>query len=245
MAQDYVRERTDSGEDKDDMLGSFLRQGMTPLQAEAEILTQLSAGTDSNSVALRAIFLHVFTSPQAYNKLQAEIDNAAASGLISNPITNTESLKLPYLDACIREGMRIWPPFTGLTTKKINQGGEVIKGTFIPGGTSIATSFWGFQRNPVFGKDVEAFRPERWIEAGPEKRKEMERVNDLVFGSGRWSCLGKTMVLMEMRQVIVELMRNFDFTITQPTKPWVSKSYVFMLIEQMPVRISKRVDKSS
>jgi cytochrome P450 len=165
-----------------------------------------SAGTDSNSVALRGIFLHIFTSPLVYKKLQEEIDTSTASGLISNPVTNMESLKLPYLNACIREGMRVWPPFTGLTTKKINPGGEIIKGTFIPGDTSIATSLWGFQRNPVFGKDVEAFRLERWLEASDDKRKEMERVNDLVFGSGRWSCLGKTMVLMETRQVIVEVL---------------------------------------
>jgi hypothetical protein len=41
MARDYVKKRTESGEEKDDMLGSFLKHGMTSHQAEAEILTQL------------------------------------------------------------------------------------------------------------------------------------------------------------------------------------------------------------
>ena len=41
MAEQTVKERLDSGKQDNDMLGSFLSHGMSPLQAEAEILTQL------------------------------------------------------------------------------------------------------------------------------------------------------------------------------------------------------------
>ncbi|RAH42801.1 cytochrome P450 [Aspergillus brunneoviolaceus CBS 621.78] len=214
MAESTVKKRIESGKNEQDMLGSFLNHGMSVAQAEAEILTQLSAGTDSNSAALRGTLLHIFTSPPAYNKLRAEIDEATRSGRVSPQATAAEVAGLPYLDACIREGMRIWPPFAGLNIKQVNKGGEVIKGKFIPGGTGIATSFWRFQRNPVFGEDVETFRPERWLKATPEERARMEKVNDLVFGYGRWLCLGRQMVVMEMKQVIVELLRHFGFRST-------------------------------
>ena len=60
-------------------------------------------------------------------------------------------------------------------------------------------------RHKIFGDDADCFRPERWLEAEPERLKEMENIVDLVFGSGRWLCLGKTMVLMELRKVFVEV----------------------------------------
>ncbi|RAK75030.1 cytochrome P450 [Aspergillus fijiensis CBS 313.89] len=240
MAESTVKKRIESGKNEQDMLGSFLNHGMSVAQAEAEILTQLSAGTDSNSAALRGTLLHIFTSPPAYNKLRAEIDEATRSGRVSPQATAAEVAGLPYLDACICEGMRIWPPFAGLNIKQVNKGGEVIKGKFIPGGTGIATSFWRFQRNPVFGEDVETFRPERWLKATSEERARMEKVNDLVFGYGRWLCLGRQMVVMEMKQVIVELLRHFGFSIYSPTNPWTVKSYVFMLIQDMQVTITRR-----
>ena len=92
----------------------------------------------------------------------------------------------------------------------MNPEGETIKGQFISGGIGIGVSFWGIQRNPVFGEDVDTFRPERWVEADAEKRKAMEKVHDLVFGHGRYLCLGKSMANMEIRQTIVEVRLNPD-----------------------------------
>lgn len=140
-----------------------------------------------------------------YIKLRSEIDTGIANGTISSPVTAAEATDLPYLDSCVREGMRIWPPFAGLNIKKVNEEGEVIKGRFIPGGTGIGVSFWGIQRNRIFGEDVNVFRPERWLEADKQRRAQMDKVHDLVFGYGRWLCLGKSMVSMEIRQTIVEV----------------------------------------
>lgn len=154
---------------------------------------------------MRATFLFLITSPKVYAKLIAEIDAAIQAGEISAPITDLEAKKLPYLQACIKEGLRIWPPFTGLLMKTVNKGGEVIKGRFVPEGTSIGHCGWGIQRRPVFGNDVEAFRPERWLEADPEQLKEMEKTVDLIFGSGRWGCLGKSIVYIELNKIFVEV----------------------------------------
>jgi len=47
-------------------------------------------------------------SPSAYEKLTLEIDNASASGQLSYPLIRyNEAIKLPYLDACCKEGMRL------------------------------------------------------------------------------------------------------------------------------------------
>jgi cytochrome P450 len=79
----------------------------------------------------------------------------------------------------------------------------------------------------MFGIDADAFRPERWIltsaggdEPSLEKLQKMERNNDLIFGSGRHQCLGKSVAMIELNKVFVELLRRFELTLYDPLHPW-------------------------
>lgn len=71
-----------------------------------------------------------------------EIDAAVASGKmpgdLDKVIPNKVALELPYLQACIREGLRWLPPIAGMLPKKTPPEGDTIEGYFVPGGTSIA-----------------------------------------------------------------------------------------------------------
>lgn len=173
------------------------------------------AGSDTTATAIRATMLYVMTNPRVYNSLVQEIQTAERNGSISSPITSAESRGMPYVQAVIKEGIRIHPPITGLLTKVVNPGGETIKGRFVPGGTGIGHCGWGIQRNEVFGADVDVFRPERWIEASDEQKHEMERTMELVFGTGRWGCLGKAIVMVELDKIFVEV-RLFPFRTASP-----------------------------
>jgi cytochrome P450 len=84
--------------------------------------------------------------------------------------------------------------------------GDTINGFFVPGGVNIATNTWALMRSEnVFGPDVNCFRPERWLNISGAKYAEMARVVDLVFGSGRYKCLGRTIAWMELNKIIVEV----------------------------------------
>lgn len=48
-------------------------------------------------------------NPEAYEKLTDEIDTAVSNRLLSLPVKYNEAIKLPYLRACINEGMRLYP----------------------------------------------------------------------------------------------------------------------------------------
>jgi cytochrome P450 len=118
------------------------------------------------------------TNLRILSKLRAEI----ASAPISSPVTDAEARKLPYLQAIIKEGLRIWPPVAALLSKEVPKGGDVLNGIFVPAGTRIGWCAWGLFRNKkIFGEDSDAFRPERWLEGSPEKIKEMEDTLGLVF----------------------------------------------------------------
>lgn len=194
------------------------------------------AGADSTATAVRCIFLHIATNPLIYHRLRSEILEADQRGLISSPvITNAEALKLPYLQACIKEGLRIWPPLTGLMTKQAPPEGDTFKGQFIPGGTDIAYSAWGTHHNKkTFGEDADVYRPERWLEKTGEELQRMERSVECVFGSGRYGCLGKQVAFIELNKVYVQV-RSLRLDVFLKT-PLMTDSYYGILTLRLLTR---------
>ena len=86
---------------------------------------------------MRAICLFLITTPKVLWRLTAEIDEAVNNGSISSPIQDSEARELPYLQACIKEGLRMFPPVAGLFPKVVPPEGDTINGVFLPGGTEI------------------------------------------------------------------------------------------------------------
>ncbi|GAB1312517.1 hypothetical protein MFIFM68171_02727 [Madurella fahalii] len=248
IGHEIVRKRWASdAKDKEDMLGSFIRHGLTKRECENESLFQIVAGSDTTATAIRVAMLYLMATPLAYRALQAEIDQGIRSGKISKPITNAQALELPYLQAVIYEALRLHPPFTGLPFKVVPPEGDTIDGKHVPGGTLIAPVFWATGRHTgVFGADAEIFRPERWLEDGEsgsdakERIAEMRRVAELVFGYGRWGCAGKMLAYMELNKVLVELLRHFDFQLVYPFQPWKSANYNLFLQKEMWVSVLSR-----
>lgn len=192
--------------DSNDMLASFLRHGLTREEAEGEALVNIIAGSDTTATAIRTTMLYLMSTPQAYRALAGEIRAADAAGAISHPITDAEARRLPYLQAVIKEGLRVFPPVTGLMPTLVPAGGDVVDGVHVPEGTEIGWSAFGVQHNKgVYGEDAEAFRPERWLVEDEEALRGMLSTWELIFKYGKWQCLGRNVALMELNKVFVEV----------------------------------------
>lgn len=182
-------------------------------------------GSDTTSTSIRAILLHVISNPLVYTRLVQEIEAAIARGLISNPAREEELRKLPYLQACIREGLRVFPPLTYLRERVVPPQGDYLCGFHIPSGTNIGLNLPGLLLNPVFGLDARTFRPERWLGQEPGNLKEMERVMDLVWGGGSTRCLGIRIANASQSKFFLEVFRRWDIVLTRPITPWNSRCH--------------------
>jgi cytochrome P450 len=95
------------------------------------------AGSDTSATIIRVVFLYVITSPLLLSKLRKELDDAIRDGHVSSPIRDSEGRQLRFLQACIKEAFRLWPPVTGLLQKVVAPEGDTIDGKFVPGGTFV------------------------------------------------------------------------------------------------------------
>ena len=106
----------------------------------------------------------------------------------------------------IKEGLRIFPPVTGIMFKEVPAGGDTVKGHFLPEGTQVGWSSFGLMRNvKIWGDDAKLFRPERWFQGSSEEIKKKEIDVEMVFGYGKYQCLGKNVANMELNKVFVEV----------------------------------------
>ncbi|RYP00465.1 hypothetical protein DL766_004697 [Monosporascus sp. MC13-8B] len=211
--------------DRSDMLASFVRHGLNAEELLSETVLQIIAGSDTTASALRGIMLYLLSHPRVYLKLQTEIDAAVRKGY-PGIIPDSEVRKLRYLQAVIKEGLRIHPPITDSVPKRVPDGGDTVvvdgKPIFLPGGTNISYAAWPLHLSKsIFGEDAEEFRPERWLLEKDEKRmSEMNRTHELIFGYGKYQCLGKPVALIEIGKVIFELIHHFDWCLSKPEMPW-------------------------
>lgn len=59
------------------------------------------------------------------------------NGSISSPIQDPEARALPYLQVCIKEGLKMFPFVTGILNKVVPSEGDTFSGVFLPGGTNV------------------------------------------------------------------------------------------------------------
>jgi hypothetical protein len=131
------------------------------------------AGSDSTASTMQSMCHSVLRNPAIYAKLKQEIDEATASGKLSEMPQWSEVQALPYFQACLKEAMRVRPAVGLNITRKVPAEGTEIDGTRFPGGISLALNGWVLHRDAnIFGRDPKVYRPERWLEGDA---KNMER----------------------------------------------------------------------
>ncbi|KAF4425404.1 Cytochrome P450 monooxygenase lolP1 [Colletotrichum fructicola] len=209
LAQQHVVKRfAPDAKDEPDLLGSFIRRGLDQRSAQSEIMFPMVAGSDTAAKAIKWTMQYLLSNPSTFKRLEEEVMTAISNGRISDPITNTEALKLPFLQAVIYESLRVHPPFTGLLMKQVGSEGDVHEVT---------------HDTQLFGEDAHIFRPQRWLEADAVTVKEWKKRTELVFGAGRWQCAGKAVAMIELNKIFVTLIRNFEFLPTSASMSVVIK----------------------
>jgi cytochrome P450 len=169
------------------------------------LMSTISGAGDTTATSLTAIFYNLLKHQHVLDKLIDELSSVE----LSDPPAFTQVSKLPYLNAVIKEAMRVYPATTLVMERKVPEGGIEISGLHFAQGTSVGCMPAAVHSNPAaFDQDFATFRPERWLEADETALRAMEMAH-LGFSRGRRVCLGQHIAVMQMKKVVALLLMKF------------------------------------
>ncbi|XP_077211357.1 cytochrome P450 78A5-like [Tasmannia lanceolata] len=211
-----LQERRREGEYKgDDFLTILLTLPSADRLSDCDIVAVLwemiFRGTDTVAILMEWIMARMVLHPSIQAQAQQELDICTGN---SRPIQDSEITNLPYLQAIVKEVLRMHPPGPLLSWARLATHDVHVGKFLVPAGTTAMVNMWAITHNGSIWKDPWAFRPERFLE---------EEVNimgsDLrlaPFGAGRRVCPGKALGLATVHLWLARLLQNFTWV---PAKP--------------------------
>ncbi|KAK3987332.1 putative cytochrome P450 E-class, group IV [Cladorrhinum sp. PSN332] len=244
-ARKLVEERMKpDGKEKQDLLRSFIDHGLKGEDLVHEVAMSFFAASDTVSSSLRLTMLLLLTHPGVYSRLQTELDSVWPPTPSEYLLTAAQAKSLRYLQCVVKESLRLFPASATLPfSKEVPEQGDTLCGFHVPAGTEISTGsvIYAMGRDKkLWGEDVDIFRPERWEEEDQERLNRMNRAWELVFGSGRFVCVGRGIGMMELSIVVGELIRRYDWSLPNTLElPRVENNTVWE-VHDLLVRIERR-----
>ena len=214
---------------------------VTDRQMLAYLFANINAGSDTIASTLRAVFYYLLKKPETLAALMKELQEAQQSGKLSIPLpTWPECQALPYLNAVIKEALRLNPALALPMERIVPVSGLNIGFTFLAPGTVVGINPWVLHRDTrIFGSDAEEWQPRRWLDADVEKVKYMDQ-HILSFGAGKRTCLGRHVAMLELTKLIPALLMRYDMRLNEPGKEWRVVNSWAVRQEGLDVLLSKR-----
>lgn len=218
-------------------------KAMTPYHVFMASMSNIIAGSDTTAISLSSVLWHLAAHPQILMKLRVELDQAVAeSNMTPDRITFKESQNLPYLQACIKEGLRLCSA-TGLPLWREvpkGSGGIEIMGRYFPEGTEVGLNTWvAHYDEDIWGRDAAQYKPERWIDADAEKLKMLDTFF-MPFGLGSRTCIGRHISYLEMCKVVPMIVSQFELHLVDKSGSFDTVNYWFCKPEDFRVVVKAR-----
>ena len=192
------------GNPPQDFLGHFLDiqkskpEKIDDLMVMVWVMNNVVAGTDTVAMAINAVIYHTLQDSSIHSALLVELHACSPPEITSY----AHLRRLPYLSAIITEALRLFPMVNIPMERVVPAEGLYLRdGRFVPGGFRVLMSAWVVHHDEgIFGRETDAFRPERWMRGEGEGDEEFkERVRRMrgawvPFSYGRRSCIGECLL---------------------------------------------------
>lgn len=167
-------------------------------QLRDEAMTMLLAGHETTALTITYALYSLARNPACEARVRAELDSLHGASPVPSDLE-----RMPFLDAVVRETLRLYPPAWVF-------GREIITGFSLGGyelqpGMELAASPFALHRDARFFREPERFMPERWLDDG---RAAPPRYAYIPFGAGPRSCIGNHFAKMEAALVLASLLQQ-------------------------------------
>ncbi|EOA19091.1 hypothetical protein CARUB_v10007759mg [Capsella rubella] len=212
VMESHVKMVGNKSEEEEDFLQYLLRvkddDEKAPLSlthVKAVLMDMVLGGVDTSVNASEFSMAEIITRPEVLNKIRQELDHVVGR---DNIIEESHLPKLPYLQAVMKENLRLHPTIPLLVPHK-NSETSVVAGYTVPKDSKIFINVWAIHRDPRHWDEPNEFKPERFLENSLDFNGGDFKY--LPFGSGRRICAAINMAERLVLFNIASLLHSFDW----------------------------------
>ncbi|CAK5268293.1 unnamed protein product [Mycena citricolor] len=251
---DIIKKRREHPEEAEsyDMISSLLdqtyRNGDRIRDHELAhiMIALLMAGQHTSSATLSWTMLHLASEPETANALyQEQVANFGNGDGTFRTMTFEDLRKLPILDSCIRETLRMHPPIHSImrqvredvpvppTLAAPSKDGVYV----VPKDTYVLASPLVAQIDPAIWKESDKWLPSRWSDEHGVAMEALKTYTDesgekidfgfgavskgtdspyQPFGAGKHRCIGEQFAYLQIGTVLATLIRHLELRLPNP-----------------------------
>ncbi|PYI04016.1 putative cytochrome P450 [Aspergillus sclerotiicarbonarius CBS 121057] len=197
--------------------GNLPPEDLTIPRLNDEALSIVGAGIETTKMSSVVTTFHVLHNPEILCRLQAELDEAIPDPSNLPPLSTLE--QLPYLGACIQEGIRLAYGTTARSQRISRHEALQYEDWVIPPNVMVSMDNYHMNHDESVFPDSFTYKPERWLgnPRGPTGEKSLTRYLSS-FGRGTRMCAGFNLAYAEMTLVLTGLFRKFDLELYETSR---------------------------
>ncbi|XP_054160973.1 uncharacterized protein LOC128959051 [Oppia nitens] len=208
---------------------------LTENEIIALCLTVLVAGFETSATTLSFCSYELAVNEDCQQKLYKEIMSTIDS---NDEICYNDLLRLPYLDACITETLRLHSPIIRYDRQAIKDYKLGDTGITVYKGQIVDIPIYAIHLSEEFYADPHQFNPERFL---PENKNKIIPYTYLPFGAGPRNCIGMQFALIAIKLCLAKIIQKYRFYPTDKTDiPIKYKKSIVTAAENVIVGIEHR-----
>jgi cytochrome P450 len=167
-------------------------------------------GTDTTALLTEWVMAELVLNYDVQDKLHRELDLVVGNKYVAD----ADVAKLPYLQAIVKETLRVHPPGPLLSWARMSTSDvQLSNGMMVPANTTAMVNMWAITHDPKVWEEVLVFKPERFLksEGGVDLDVRGGDLRLAPFGAGRRVCPGKNLGLVTMSLWVAKLFQHFEW----------------------------------
>ncbi|KAK8875135.1 hypothetical protein PGQ11_005649 [Apiospora arundinis] len=215
--------------------------GGRPMQRheiDSAAFNAISAATDTVAATIQAFMFYLMRHPEFRARALVELADAGLlGGGRDRVVSYADAQGLRFMQACIKEALRLFGPVTMGFPRLAPKGGITIGDQTFPEGTTLSVHPWVIHLSKeIWGEDAREFNPDRWL--GDDAAR-LEK-HFIPFSLGYGSCPGQNLGRIELSKICATLLRNYDFSQVDPNQQMKYEAYFGLTAHIPPCYVKKQ-----
>ncbi|XP_062075915.1 probable (S)-N-methylcoclaurine 3'-hydroxylase isozyme 2 [Humulus lupulus] len=192
-----------------DFLDALIKNDFSTDDINVIFMEFFGAGTETSSSIVEWTMAELIQNPRCMKIVQEELAKEIGP---NNVVKECDLPKLTYLQACIKEILRLHPVGPLLLPHRAIESCTVMNYT-IPKDSQILVNVWAVGRDPSLWEEPLVFKPERFLNSSLDFKG--NNFEYFPFGSGRRICPGMPMAAKQIPLIVAALIHSFDWSLPQ------------------------------